>query len=113
VQYIASHGSSVVGDAARWLSTGESMPARFALGRTVITSNASRTLDERSVLVALGRHVSGDWGEVCAEDRESNEQSLRHGLRLLSVYRDSADVTFWIITEADRSVTTVLLPEDY
>lgn len=60
----------------------------------------------------LRRHASGDWGEVCEEDRRENELSLREGYRLLSVYGTGAS-RFWIITEADRSITTVLMPDDY
>lgn len=85
---------------------------RFPLGQTVITANAEAQLDPACVAQALCRHARGDWGEVCPEDRAENEWSLKEGYRLLSVYR-SGDLRFWIITEADRSVTTVLLPSDY
>ena len=86
---------------------------RFPLGRIVATANAVRTLDPRSIMAAMRRHISGDWGELDAHDRAANETALKHSDRLLSVYRDSAGTRFYIITEADRSVTTVLLPEDY
>lgn len=89
------------------------MAASFQFGRTVSTSNAMRTLDQASVLDALRRHASGDWGDIGREDWESNEQALKHGARLLSSYCDANGTKFWIITEADRSATTVLLPEDY
>lgn len=89
------------------------MEARFSLGRTVITANAQARLDPRSVLAAMRRHASGDWGDLCKEDVAANEAALRCGSRLLSSYVDSSGEKFWIITEADRSVTTVLLPEDY
>ena len=85
---------------------------KFPLGEVVITANAIGQLDSLAVSAALGRHASGDWGEVCPEDAKENELSLVEGFRLLSVYR-SGDVKFWIITEADRSITTVLLPDDY
>jgi hypothetical protein len=62
---------------------------------------------------ALSRHANGDWGDVDETDRKENELSLEKGFRLLSVYKDRNDAKFWIITEADRSATTVLLPEDY
>jgi hypothetical protein len=62
---------------------------------------------------ALIRHGKGDWGDVSGADREENELSLKDGYRLLSVYHDRKGVKFWIITEADRSATTVLLPDDY
>jgi hypothetical protein len=61
----------------------------------------------------LRRHIGGDWGEVNATDCEENEVSLTFGSRLLSGYRTSAKEKLWIITEADRSVTTILLPEEY
>jgi hypothetical protein len=59
------------------------------------------------------RHVSGDWGDLNESDRQENELSVREGFRILSAYRMSDGTRFWIITEADRSVTTVLLPEEY
>ena len=89
------------------------MTFKFPLGRTVITRNALKRLTNEDVHGALARHGAGDWGEVCPEDRQENELSLREGFRLLSVYCSAADEKFWIITEADRSSTTVLMPEDY
>ena len=86
--------------------------AKFPLGQIVMTANASGQLAAEDIQQALTRHASGDWGEVCEEDREENELSLKEGFRLLSVYR-SGETKFWIITEADRSVTTVLMPDDY
>jgi hypothetical protein len=83
------------------------------LGHTVITFNASQRLDAESVVVAIGRHACCDWGNLDAEDRASNDRALIEGGRLLSSYLDASGTKFWIITEADRSVTTVLLPEDY
>jgi hypothetical protein len=87
--------------------------AKFPLGQTVITPNALEQVTKDEVLRALKRHAAGDWGDVCPEDAEENELSLREGFRLLSVYKSAAGVKFWIITEADRSATTVLMPEDY
>ena len=69
-------------------------------------------LSTEEVLTALRRHASGDWGDLCPEDTLANDAALHHGGRLFSAYGQGAD-RFWIITEADRSVTTVLLPEDY
>ena len=86
---------------------------KFPLGQTVITRKAQDRLPPQDYAAALARHVSGDWGDVSAEDRRENQHSLRLGMRLLSAYTASNGVKFWIITEADRSVTTVLLPEDY
>ena len=85
---------------------------RFPLGRIVMTANAGQQLAATAVVEGLRRHAAGDWGEICPEDRGQNELSLTHGSRLLSVY-GSGGKRFWIITEADRSVTTVLMPEDY
>ena len=87
--------------------------ARFDLGQVVITANAERTLDPVSYQQGLQRHARGDWGELGEEDRQANERALEEGTRLLSGYEDSQGKKYWIITEADRSATTVLLPEDY
>jgi hypothetical protein len=86
---------------------------RFPLGQVVLTSSALQFLSAEDIASALRRHAAGDWGEVDAEDREANERGLRHGERLLSVYRSAGGVRFYVITERDRSLTTVLLPEDY
>ena len=86
---------------------------KFELGSTYITANARYVLNPADVVVALCRHARGDWGDVCREDAAENELSLTAGFRIFSVYHDSNRVTFWIITEADRSATTVLLPDDY
>ena len=85
---------------------------RFPLGQIVITPNALARLKQDDILEGLRRHANGDWGEVCDEDRHENELSLREGFRLLSVYRSGVE-KYWIISEADRSITTILLPEDY
>lgn len=86
---------------------------KFSLGRLYITANAHATLTIAAVWLALRRHATGDWGEVDEHDRQENESSLLRGSRLLSVYRTLTGVKFYLITEADRSRTTVLLPEDY
>ena len=86
--------------------------AKFPLGQIVITAIANAQLESQAISEGLSRHASGDWGEVCEADREENELSLREGYRLLSVY-GTGKGRFWIITEADRSVTTVLMPDDY
>ena len=87
-------------------------PGKFPLGRIVMTANAAARLDAVAVEAALRRHAAGDWGELDAGDIRENELSLKEGFRLLSVY-GAGEHRFWIITEADRSVTTVLMPEDY
>jgi len=89
------------------------MKSKFPLGQMVITPNAQATLHPEDVFLSLALHAVGEWGELDDEDRHSNEVSLQNGGRLLSAYTDRNDIKFWIITEADRSVTTVLLPEEY
>ena len=89
------------------------MDSKFPLGQIVMTTNAQATLHGEDILSALARHAACDWGEVDDEDKHSNDQALQEGSRLLSAYTDRQGVKFWIITEADRSVTTILLPEDY
>lgn len=88
--------------------------AKFPLGHIVATPGALAAIPEEEILAALARHHAGDWGEeLCPEDRQENERSLENGSRLLSAYRSTSGTRFWIITEADRSATTVLLPSEY
>jgi hypothetical protein len=87
--------------------------AKFRLGRIVSTPNALESITQNDILTAIGRHQSGDWGDVCAEDKEVNDRALVEGTRILSAYRAVNGTKFWLITEAGFSVTTVLLPEDY
>ena len=89
------------------------MKHRFNPGRTLITPAAAKALVPKDISAAMLRHLAGDWGDVCEEDRRENDFSLEKGFRLLSVYHGVCGTKFWIITEADRSATTVLLPEDY
>ena len=89
------------------------MPHEFELGRLFITPTAQVAVDQTDVFEAIQRHALGDWGDLCEEDRQENEFSLKQGFRLLSAYSGRNGTKFWIITEADRSSTTVLLPEDY
>jgi hypothetical protein len=86
---------------------------KFLFGQTVITPNALSKLTNGDILPALARHVIGDWGELDPEDKQANDKALIEGTRLLSAYSSSQNLTFWIITEWDRSVTTILMPEDY
>ena len=89
--------------------------SKFDLGRIVATPGALDAFaesDENS-RVFLSRHASGDWGEVCKSDWEENELALGQGWRLFSVYRLRDGTKIWIITEADRSATTLLLPSEY
>lgn len=85
----------------------------FPLGRILATPGAVEAVPQAELLAAIARHASGDWGDVDEDDRNANDAALRDGARLLSAYRTEAGVKFWIITEADRSTTTVLLPEEY
>lgn len=90
-------------------------PTRFSLGQIVATPGAVEALNEskQNALEFLQRHITGDWGDVPPEDAKENELSLKEGFRLLSSYQTKRGVKLWIITEADRSVTTLLLPEEY
>jgi len=89
--------------------------SKFSLGRVVATPGALSALEtaQESALGYLQRHESGDWGNLPPEDQQENEFSLGNGFRLLSSYRLRDETKIWIITEADRSVTTILLPSEY
>lgn len=85
---------------------------RFPLGRLLITPGAQDAFSREEVLSAVSRHQRGDWGTLCKEDCQVNEEALKTGERLFSAYRYHAK-KLWIITEADRSATTILLPDEY
>jgi len=85
----------------------------FTLGNVVATSGAFAAISRNEIIAGLHRHSAGDWGDVCDEDKTANAVSLVKGWRLVSAYHSAAGRAFWIITEADRSRTTVLLPEEY
>ena len=89
--------------------------ARFPMGQIVATPGALQALEEASESPAalLKRHLIGDWGELSDEDRQENERSVSDGCRILSAYTLSTGIRIWIITEADRSATTLLLPPEY
>lgn len=89
--------------------------ALFPLGRVVATPAALEALAASSVppIELLERHRSGDWGNVPAEDAKENERSVRHGYRILSSYPVGGSWMIWVITEADRASTCLLLPEEY
>lgn len=87
--------------------------AKLQLGELLITPRAKETLHIPDVIKAVTRHANGDYGEVSEEDKEANREAVVNGDRLLSAYIDKNGVRFWIITEADRYSTTILLPEDY
>jgi len=87
----------------------------FHLGQIVATPGALETLEHTAInsMDLIQRHQSGDWGNVPPSDAEENIHSIENGWRILSSYAISDDQNIWIITEADRSVTTLLLPEEY
>ena len=87
----------------------------FELGQTLATPGALAALKKagQEPHDFLRRHVASDWGDLSDEDQKENDYSLEHGFRLLSSYRTNAGDKLWIITESDRSATTLLLPEEY
>jgi hypothetical protein len=89
--------------------------SRFPLGRVVATPGALRALEKgnQNPFEFLARHQAGDWGDLCEEDKRENEFSVENGFRILSAYRTRNNTRIWVITEADRSATTLLLPEEY
>jgi hypothetical protein len=102
--------------ASRNQEAGEEQPQPlFPLGQVVATSGALEALreTEQDPLELLTRHVTGDWGDLSEEDKEENEFSVDRQLRILSAYKLSTGTKIWVISEADRSATTFLLPEDY
>ena len=86
---------------------------KFNLGQIVITSNAEAALTPEDVSTALLRHSRGDWGDVCAEDKQINERGVVNQGMILSSYPSVKGVTFWVITDPGHAVSTVLLPDDY
>jgi hypothetical protein len=93
----------------------EAPAGKFPLGQLAATPAALQALAEagQSPAALLARHRAGDWGEVGAADWRANDAALRHGGRLLSAYKTVRGARLWVITEADRSVTTLLLPAEY
>jgi hypothetical protein len=87
----------------------------FNFGQVCGTPGAMEALEKAGQAPSdfLDRHVRGDWGDVCQEDAEANHESLKDGSRILSAYRTTLNVKLWIITEADRSSTCILLPSEY
>ena len=95
------------------LPAADEVAPKFPFGQLVATPTALRTIPNDEIMNTLSRHLRGDWGTLDKEDWSANEEALKDGGRLFSAYLSSAHIKFWIITEADRSATTVLLPEDY
>ena len=92
------------------------MTVKFQLGRIVATPGAldleEKVGDPQLLAKLLRRHIKGDWGDLCAEDKNLNDNATQNGTRIFSSYETSAGKV-WIITEGDRSATTFLLPGDY
>lgn len=90
------------------------MMASFRLGQLLITPGANDAMIDEDRMEYIARHARGDWGTVCDADKRLNDQAVKDGTRLLSAYllRDG-QTRIWIITEADRSATTILLPDEY
>jgi len=86
---------------------------KFPLGRLLATPAVLAEVDRSEILRALERHSSGDWGDLDHADKKENDWALEHGERILSAYKSPEDIKFWILTERDRSSTTILLPSDY
>jgi len=91
---------------------------KFSLGQMVMARGVADQIAEDAefssfVIASMGRHARGDWGDLCPEDKKENEYSLGKYLRLFSAYETEGLPKIWIITEADRSVTTVLFPDEY
>lgn len=91
------------------------MSPKFPLGKVVATPGALAALERagQSPDFFLQKHVNGDWGDVCGADEKANAVALREGGRLVSAYRTILSDSIWVITEYDRSVTTILLPGEY
>ena len=88
--------------------------APLAIGRVVVTSGVAGGLSAVDIVTAIRRHSVGDWGELGEHDWEANTDALEHGGRILSAYTaETSGERFWVITEADRSITTVLFPDEY
>ena len=87
--------------------------AKLRLGRLVTTPSLLESVTQEDILTGIQRHQAGDWGDLSSEDHAANDRALDDGSRILSAYQAANSTRFWILTEADRSITTVLLPSDY
>jgi hypothetical protein len=88
----------------------------FTLGRIYVTQGAAETFQRRDVPFIgdiIARHATGDWGDMDSHDKAQNNAAVKHGGRIFSAYQLTDDIRVWVITEADRSSTTVLLPSEY
>jgi hypothetical protein len=93
----------------------EVMKPLFPLGQLVATPGALEALEANGQGCAeyLERHVSGNWGDLCEEDKQANEEAVEQGLRILSAYKLPDGTRIWLITEASREISTCLLPSEY
>ena len=96
---------------------GKECVTKFSLGKIFSCAGVHEMMIREPSFIqfvnsSLARHAEGDWGDLCEEDKRENELSLKEGFRLLSAYKND-EHKVWIITEADRSITTVLFPEEY
>lgn len=95
------------------------MLSNFSLGQLVCTNGVNKKIEQdnefkKFVEESLARYTNSDWGDACNEDVKMNNDAIRNGDRILAVYtQKNTDVTIWIITECDRSVTTILFPNEY
>lgn len=85
----------------------------FKPGKLVATPGVLKAIPGVELTNALTRHLRGDWGDACDEDRASNDRAIKSGDRIFSVYHSKSGVKFWVITDRDRSATTILLPSEY
>jgi len=97
------------------METAYATAPRFSPSIIVATAGVQALIESSSFQPHpyLLRHLNGDWGDICAEDWQENQSALENGNRLLSIYHITPELTLWIITEWDRSVTTMLLPDEY
>jgi len=91
---------------------------KFNIGQTVVTNGVNMLMHtdyqfRNFVTKSFERHINGDWGDLDEEDKSANEDALKNGDRLFSKYNYNGDVSIYIITEWDRSYTTILFPEEY
>lgn len=87
--------------------------SKVELGQVVMTNGVDAEIPEKEYMKGLQRHSNADWGNVCKQDKKANDKALKEGFRVISSYDTDDGTTYWIITEADRSVTTILLPSEY
>jgi hypothetical protein len=112
---MGEQGSYIPGERGQVDNKDSNPKPLFDLGQLVGTPGALQGLQEaeQHPFELLARHVTGDWGDLDDEDKRENELSIERGFRILSAYRLNTGVKVWVITEWDRSVTTILLPDEY